>query len=223
MKRAMRIMLVEDNPDYREVIEMAINKTAGMELTGKYGAAEVALNSLQDRDLRIEPDIVLLDLNLPAMSGLEALPFFRRSIPDAKVIILTQSDKEADVVTAIRQGASGYILKSSTIKQIKQGIRDVMDGDAPLDAGVATHIMKALKAKPIKERPERELSPRELEILTLLGEGFVKKEIGDKLDITYGTVATHVRNIYEKLNVINAPAAISKAYQSGILPMDPEE
>lgn len=220
MKRSMRIMLVEDNPDYREVVEMAIGKESGMELTGKYGAAEVALNSLQDRELRIEPDIVLLDLNLPAMSGLEALPYFNKSIPDAKVIILTQSDKEADVVTAIELGASGYLLKSSTIRQIKQGIRDVMDGDAPLDAGVATHIMKALQTKPSKDRPERELSPRELEILTLLGEGFVKKEIGDKLDITYGTVATHVRNIYEKLNVINAPAAISKAYKSGILPTD---
>jgi DNA-binding NarL/FixJ family response regulator len=84
--------------------------------------------------------------------------------------------------------APGYVLKSSTIQQIKQGIRDVMDGDSPLDAGVATHIMKALQAKPSRERPKRELSPRELEILELLGDGLVKKEIGDKLDITYATV-----------------------------------
>lgn len=220
MSKTMRIMLVEDHPEYREVIELAIKKESDMELTGKFGAAEVALRSLQDRDQRIVPDIVLLDLNLPTMSGLEALPYFTQYIPDAKVIILTQSDKEADVVTAIQQGASGYLLKSSTIQQIKQGIRDVMDGDSPLDAGVATHIMKALKTKPPKEKPERELSPRELEILTLLGEGLVKKEIGDKLDITYGTVATHVRNIYEKLNVINAPAAITKAYKSGIFGSD---
>ena len=223
MKRKIRILLVEDHPEYRDVIEIAIEKEPDMELTGKFGAAEVALRGLQDRDLRIEPDIVLLDLNLPTMSGLEALPYFIQYLPEAKVIILTQSNKEDDVMRAIAQGASGYLLKSSTVGRIKEGIRSVMQGDSPLDANVAKYIMQALKTKSPREEPDRALSPRELEILTLLGDGRVKKEIGDLLNITYGTVATHVRNIYEKLNVINAPAAITKAYRTGILPTDPDE
>ena len=138
------------------------------------------------------------------------------------IIILSQSDKEADVLRAITKGAAGYLLKSATIRQIKEGIRNVIAGDAPLDAGVAKYIMQALKDTPVLEEPGKALSPRELEILSMLGDGLVKKEIADQLDITYGTVATHVRNIYEKLNVINAPSAITKAYRSGILPADSE-
>ena len=220
MKRKTRIMLVEDHPEYREVIAIAVGKEPDLELTGTFGAAEVALRSLQDLTTRIEPEIVLLDINLPGMSGLEAIPFFRSASPDAKIIILSQSDKEADVLRAITKGAAGYLLKSSTVRQIKEGIRGVTKGDAPLDAGVAKYIMQTLKASPPLEESGRALSPRELEILSLLGDGLVKKEIGDQLNITYGTVATHVRNIYEKLNVINAPAAITKAYRSGILPTD---
>ena len=216
-------MLVEDHPEYREVIAIAVGKEPDLELTGFFGAAEVALRSLQDLTTRIEPEIVLLDINLPGMSGLEAIPFFRTAIPDSKIIILSQSDKEADVLRAITKGAAGYLLKSSTVRQIKEGIRSVIEGDAPLDAGVAKYIMQALKAKPLLDQPERALSPRELEILSMLGDGLVKKEIADQLDITYGTVATHVRNIYEKLSVINAPAAITKAYRSGILPVDDSE
>jgi DNA-binding NarL/FixJ family response regulator len=223
MKRKTRVMLVEDHPEYREVIAIAVGKEPDLELSGTFGAAEVALRSLQDLTTRIEPEIVLLDINLPGISGLEAIPFFRSAIPDAKIIILSQSDKEADVLRAITKGAAGYLLKSSTVRQIKEGIRSVIGGDAPLDAGVAKHIMQAVKATPPLEETERALSPRELEILSMLGEGLVKKEIGNQLNITYGTVATHVRNIYEKLKVHNTPAAITMAYRTGILPAETDE
>lgn len=223
MNKKISIMLVEDNPDYREVLELAIETEPTMELAGTFGAAEIALRSLLDKDNTRSPEIILLDLNLPAMSGIEALPWFNKHAPDTKIIILTQSNAEADVIAAIEQGAAGYLLKSSTVAQIKKSIRNVLKGDAPLDAGVAKYILEALQNKTLKNKLDRELSPRELEVINLLSKGLVKKEIGDKLNITYGTVATHIRSIYDKLNVINAPSAISKAYEAGILPVTPED
>ncbi len=220
MTEKIYIMLVEDNPDYRQSLELAIETEPTMELAGTFGAAEIALRSLEDEALDIKPDIVLLDLNLPSMTGIEALPTFTRLAPLAKIIILTQSNEEADVLAAIEQGADGYLLKSSTVAQIKKSIRNVLKGDAPLDAGVAKYILEALQNKTLKNQLDRKLSPRELEVISLLSKGFVKKQIGDQLNITYGTVATHIRSIYDKLNVINAPSAISKAYESGILPVD---
>ena len=220
MKRTITILLVEDHPKYRKVIEMALEDDPEMEVFDIFGAAEVALRCVQDLHERDAPDVVLLDLNLPGMSGLEALPWFKKYIPDANIIVLTQSDAEADVLHAIQEGAAGYLLKSSTVRQIKEGIRTVMDGGSTLDGKVAKFIMTTINDRVPKDVQESTLSQRELEILTLLSEGLVKKEIGDQLGIGYGSVATYTRRIYEKLNVVNAPAAIGKAYRGGILPAD---
>lgn len=220
MKKNIHIMLVEDHPKYRKAIEMALADEPDMELTGTYGAAEIALRSLQDQQAPMKPDIILLDLNLPGMSGLEALPFFRKYIPEAPVVVLTQSDAEADVLLAIQSGAAGYLLKSSTVNQIKEGIRTVYKGESILDGKVAKYILRILKNDKPKQDTASPLSPRELEILTLLADGYVKKEISDRLDIGYGSVATYIRRIYEKLNVVNAPAAVAKAFKHGILSHD---
>jgi len=216
MKSKIRIMLVEDHPEYREVIEIAIGREPEMELAGKFGAAEIALRTLQNMAEVKGPDVILLDLNLPGMSGLDAIPWFKKYSPDSKIIVLSQSDRETDVLQAIQLGASGYLLKSSTVPQVKEGIRTVLDGGAPLDARIALFILNTLKKK-IPENPqETSLSEREMEILTLLANGLAKKEIADRLGISTTTVITHVNRIYKKLNAANAPAAISKAYQTGI-------
>ncbi len=216
MNSNTKIVLVEDHPRYRKVIEMALESEENFELLNLFGAAEVALRSLENASVSEKPDIILLDLNLPGMSGLEAIPYFKVVAPKAQIIILTQSDKQADVLQAIRQGASGYLLKSSTVKQIIEGIRTVMTGGASLDGNIAQHILGELKQQPPKLEIEKPLSSRELEILTLLAEGLVKKEIGDKLGIGYGSVATYIRRIYEKLEVLNAPAAVNKAHKLGL-------
>lgn len=211
-----KIILIEDHPRYRKVIEMAMEAEEDFDLINMFGAAEVALRSLEKAPSQNSPDIILLDLNLPGMSGLDAIPHFNSVAPKAKVIILTQSDKQVDVLQAIRQGASGYLLKSSTVSQIKNGIQTVMTGGASLDGSIAQHILGELKQQPAKLQIEKPLSNRELEILNLLSEGLLKKEIGDKLGIGYGSVATYIRRIYEKLNVLNAPAAVNKAHRLGL-------
>lgn len=213
-------MIVEDHPEYRDGIALALELEDDIELISKFGTAERALRHLQDRHEPQKPDVILLDLNLPGITGLEALPYFRTCLPEARIIILTQSDREADVLEAISAGAAGYLLKSAPLNQITESIRTVMSGGAALDAKMASFILKNLKKNSLKPDAKDQLSQRELEVLILLGQGFLKKEISDRLGVSVPTVATHVRHIYEKLHVQNAAAAITKAYRSGILSPD---
>jgi len=218
MSNRIRVMLVEDHPEYRDAIELALAKEPSLELTGQFGTAERALRSLKHAKDGKAPDVILLDLNLPGMNGLEAMPLFHAVVPEGKIVILTQSDREADVLKAIKRGAAGYLLKSATLKQITDAIRNVHKGGASLDANVATFILETLKTKLPNGEVGPTLTERELEVLALLADGFVKKEIADRLGISTTTVVTHVSHIYEKLNATNAPSAINKAYRMGIFP-----
>jgi DNA-binding NarL/FixJ family response regulator len=220
MKKLIRVMLIEDHPEYREVVEAALRKSQDMDLIGQFGTAERALLHLKDHHRSKEPEIILLDLNLPGMHGLDAIPLINAACPNAKVVILTQSDKEAEVLKAISLGAAGYLLKSSSVSQITESIRAVRDGGAPLDAGVARFLLSNLKSALPKRKTDIVLSSRETEILTLLAEGMQKKEIADRLQISTTTVVTHVNHIYQKLNVVNAPSAINQAHRLGLFPTD---
>ena len=218
MNHPVRIMLVEDQAAYREVITLALKRETSVKLISQFGTAEFALRALQDPQKQVAPDLILLDLNLPGMGGIEAIPWIKKYSAHTKIIILTQSDAEADVLEAIRAGASGYLLKSASPTQITNSIQTVMEGGAPLDAGVASFILNALQDTLPSTEPKAALSDRELEILSLLASGQAKKEIADQLGISAYTVVYHVKHIYEKLEAVNAPAAISKAYEHGILP-----
>ena len=181
MNENVRIMLVEDNVEYREVVRLALEQSQGVELTRQFGTAEIALRTLQNASPSEQPDLVLLDLRLPGISGLDALPRFRQRVPNTKIIILTQSDREQDVLRAIALGASGYLLKSATLDEITESIRTVMGGGAPLDKGVARFILESLQTRLPKDEDQPRLSERELEIIQLLAEGLVKKEIASRL------------------------------------------
>ena len=216
MKPPIHIALIEDHPEYREVIELALAKEADLVLTDQFGTAEMAFRKIEAHKITQKPDVVLLDLNLPGMSGLDAITWLKKYSPKTKIIILSQSDREADVYQAIQHGAAGYLLKSSTIGQIKQGIRSVMQGGSPLDAKVASYILKNLKTTLPKNEQEVTLSDREMETLTLLAKGLSKKEIATEMSISTTTVVTHVGHIYEKLNTVNAPAAVDRAHRLGL-------
>lgn len=220
MKKHINIIMIEDHPEYREIVEMAISRQENMALTEQFGTTERALEHLQNAPTDTLPDVILLDLSLPGMDGLEALEELAKVAPRVKIIILTQSDREEDILSAIMRGASGYLLKSSTVQQLVEGIRNVMKGGASLDARIAKYVMETLRARLPHEELEKMLTTRELEILQLMAKGMVKKEIGIKLGIGVTTVVSHVSNIYEKLEACNAPSAIAKGYKLGILKLD---
>jgi len=213
--KTIRVMLVEDNKEYREGIGLILKHTPGIELISEFATSEVALHSLQTQSPKM-PDLVLLDLRLPGMDGLEAQSYFRSYAPKAKIIILTQSDSKEDVLRAIKLGAAGYLLKTATAEEIIEGIHNVMNGGASLDPDIASFILKTLQVRLPKDHPETRLSERELDVLKLLAEGLVKKEIADQLDIQYSTVDYYVSRIYEKFEVQNAPAAVHKAHGLGL-------
>ncbi|MDO7681364.1 MAG: response regulator transcription factor, partial [Pirellulales bacterium] len=207
----IRIMVVEDNVDYRTVIALAIDDATDMKLIGLFGTTEIALRTLETTRESEKPDILLLDLRLPGMSGLDALPLIHAASPATRIIILSQSDAPNDIVRAISSGVSGYLLKSARLKEITEAIRTVSQGGGSLDKNVAEFILEKMTTKELFHIDA--LTERENEILLMLSEGFVKKEIATQLGIGYSTVDTHVSHIYKKLGVSNAPAAVSKAYQ----------
>ncbi|WP_372809091.1 response regulator [Pontiella sp.] len=218
MNSPIRVMLVEDHPEYRESVALVLGTTPDIRLAHQFGTADQALHFLQHDAADHRPDLILLDLHLPGLSGIDALPRFSECSPTTPIIVLTQSDREADVVNAIARGASGYLLKSSTSTQLLNGIRGVFNDEAPIDPKMARYLVETLRNKPNTADMEGVLSERELDVLSLLGEGLVKKEIALRLEISTHTVDNYMRRIYEKLQVPNAPSAIYKAYKTGILP-----
>ena len=215
---SINVMLVEDSPEYREVVKPALDDEPDMELSSCFGTAERALSSLKGFHRDESPDVILLDLNLPGISGIEAIESFIEAVPKAKIIILTQSDAKADVVNAITLGASGYLLKSATLAQITEAIRTVMTGGASLDSSIAKMILGTLQTVFEKTACDDLLTEREMEVLTLLADGLERKQIATELSVRSSTISTHVAHIYEKLNVKNAPAAVAKAFRIGLFP-----
>ena len=223
METTIRVMLVEDSPDYREVIKLVLDGEPGIELVGQFGTSEGIIRALEAATPETSPDVILLDLRLPGMDGLDAIPQLQAAAPEVRIIILTQSNQEQDVLRAITFGAAGYLLKSTTLEELAEGIRTVYVGGASLEGSVAKLILQKMQSTLTHDGDHQLLSERELEVLTLIAEGKVKKEIAKQLDISYTTVDTHVGRIYLKLNVSNAPAAVDKAHRLNLLPHDDEE
>ena len=212
----IQVWLVEDNEVFRRNVQRVINGLEGMTCEGSFETAEATFKALQKNPA---PDVILLDVQLPGVDGITALAEFREAIPDTRVVILTVFDDAEKIFRAVCAGASGYVLKGSGTDKIGESIRQVMGGGAPMTPEVAKKVLDAFAKSDLLpgEKGDYGLTAREQEILRLLAEGLLKKEIADALSISVNTVSTHLRRVYDKLHVNTNTGAVAKALREGII------
>ena len=201
------IWLIEDNAFYRRTIEGVVNQSGKFECTRSFASCEEALAALRDE---VPPDVVLLDIGLSGMSGIEGITHIKSVSPGSYIIIQTVHDDDDSVFQALAAGASGYLLKNSTKERIIESIEEVLHGGAPMNAQIARKVLtkfSVLTAPGV----DYQLTAREKEVLALLVDGNTKSGIANKLYISYHTVDNHIRNIYSKLQVHSNTAVVAKA------------
>lgn len=209
--KPIAVWLVEDNRHFSEAIECILETEDGITLKESFRSAEAVLKALAKKT---QPQVIILDLGLPGMSGIDAIPEILQHAPKCHVLVLTTDDGRSKVLAAIANGAAGYLLKGDDLDVIVSGIRDVVDGRAAINSKVSRMILDIFRKIP-KPPPEANLTSRESEILCLLADGKIKKEVAEQLGISYYTVDTHVKRIYKKLQVNNLSGAIARMTQSG--------
>ncbi len=206
------IWLVEDNSRYRKSLATVINSAHGMVCTQAFPSCEEALAVMSEDG---GPDIILLDIGLPGMSGIKGIRQFRELAPDIHIVILTIYDDNDTVFDALCEGASGYLLKDSSQEEVVASIREVLAGGAPLNMRIAHKVLQFF-SKSKSRQPDYGLTERELEILQYIVSGNTKQEIADKLFLSFHTVNTHIKNIYKKLHVKTKAAVVSKVFRENL-------
>jgi len=203
---SVSISIVEDNAAFRESLAQMLDKTPGFRCLHTYGSAELALAKIPSPP----PDVVLMDINLPGINGVECVRRLHTLVPAVRVIMLTVYENTENIYAALKAGASGYILKRTAPAKLLEAIQDVMAGGAPMSSAIARKVVQSFQEiKPANDNVEG-LSAREKEVLDMLAEGFLYKEISDKLHLGLGTIKTYVRRIYEKLHVQSRTEAVVK-------------
>ncbi len=218
MKPDAEIWLVEDNEIFATGVQRAIDRMDGMSCGGKYKSVEQAFAALESGK---KPDVILLDVQLPGMDGITALSHLKGMAPEAHIVILTVLDDADKIFRAVCAGASGYLLKSSSSAQIAEAIEQVMIGGAPMTPEVARKVLDTLAHRDGEEDSSDanayDLTPRQRDILRLMADGLVKKEIADALNISVATVSTHMQRVYEKLHVTTNTGAVGKALRENLI------
>lgn len=207
------IWLVEDNVHFQKTLAELINETDGMRCPHAFRSCEKALSLLESTE---PPEVILLDIGLPGMSGVEGVKKFKAASPATYVIMLTVHEDSASVFNALCAGASGYLLKDSSPENAIEAIREVLDGGAPMNTSIA-HTVLEMFTNLVVPTGDYGLTDRENEILKLMVNGFTKKKIAEQLYVSYHTVNTHLKNIYAKLQVHTRSGAVSKAYKEHLL------
>jgi len=203
---AITVSIVEDNEQLRGTLARVVARAEGFQCLSHYPSAEAALEALpQDA-----PQVVLMDINLPGMNGVECVRQLKPKLPSMHVIMLTVYEDTENIFNALAAGAMGYMLKRTPRDELLEAIRDVVKGGSPMTAHIARKVVQSFQRPAPATAPTENLSQREQEVLDCLSQGFLYKEIADKLGISYETVHTYIRRIYEKLQVRTRTEAVAK-------------
>ena len=207
------ISIVEDNDKLRGTLAKLIGRTEGFRFVSDYATAEDALAGLP----KAKPDVVLMDINLPGINGVECVRKLKQISPQTQVMMLTVYEDTQNIFNALAAGANGYMLKRTPTKELLEAIREVYRGGSPMTTHIARLVVQSFQ-KPASTAPVgggdlSELSDREQQVLDLLAQGLIYKEIAEKLSIGYETVHTYIRRIYEKLQVRTRTEAVAKFLQ----------
>ena len=202
------VCIVEDLRDIREGLISIISGYADFNLLGAFETADAAFIALP----KLKPDVVIMDINLPGMSGVECVRQLKTTMPQMQFMMFTVFESSEQVFEALEAGASGYLLKRSSPAKIIEAVIELKDGGAPMSTEIARKVVASFQ-KPTLSKETDVLTTREKEILDQLAKGLLYKEIGANLNISTGTVRQHIHNIYEKLHVQNRTEALNKAFQ----------
>ncbi len=203
-----KISIVEDTPEVRESLKNKINSTDDLVCIGAYEDGYEALQGIPKK----LPDIVLMDIGLPFISGIECMLRLKVKHPEIQFLMFTVFDDDDNIFEALKVGADGYVLKKDGVPGVLNAIRELLQGGSPMSRSIAKRIIQSFHRLGPEEAGTEQLTPRQIEILNLLAQGLLYKEIGEKLNpiVTEGSVKQHVNRIYKKLHVNNRTEALNK-------------
>ncbi|OGB94774.1 MAG: DNA-binding response regulator [candidate division NC10 bacterium RIFCSPLOWO2_02_FULL_66_22] len=213
----IKVLLVDDHALFRKGVASALALQRDIEVVGEASNGQEALTKARE----LMPDVILMDISMPGMDGLEATRRIKAEVPHVRIIILTVAEEDKSLFEAIKSGAHGYLLKTIEPRPLFETLRGVFRGEAPISRVTASKILgefarQGQRATPEEASPVGRLSPRELEILELLTKGATNKEIAATLGISNHTVKNHLQNIMEKLHIQNRVQAVAYALQAGL-------
>jgi DNA-binding NarL/FixJ family response regulator len=202
----LSVAIVEDDSRIQKSLRLMLTTDPGILCVGVFGTATAAIASIPP----LNPDVVFMDVHLPDQSGIEVVRILATSARPPQIVMLTSYDDTEAIFNSLSAGASGYLLKPIRTSELLAAVRDVHSGGAPMTGAIARKVVQAFARPTIQPNPTTEdLSPREREILALLSEGFLYKEIADRLTVSYSTVRTHIERIYQKLHVRSRAQAVA--------------